>query len=55
MLLQSSKLLFEETTLVHGVEEENDLATNDPGPIEPKRGILHRSILRGASHWDLWT
>lgn len=29
------KLLFKESTLVHGVEQENDLSTNDSCPIKP--------------------
>ena len=36
----NAEVLFKESTLVHGVEQENDLSTNDSCPIKPGKRVL---------------
>lgn len=49
------KLLFKESTLVHGVEQENDLSTNDSCPIKPGNfGYWWWLVMKEVKHILTW-
>lgn len=44
---EHAETLFKESALVHSVEQENDLSTNDPCPIKPGHWVVAASLNGG--------